>query len=95
VMGPLANSRMKDERICSSGGMINWQRKREVLKAKPVSVQLCLLRVKISLGLPWERTWTFAVRNYFGLCTAGAAVRTSKYCFILDLFVNLWDVSIF
>jgi hypothetical protein len=66
-----------------------------VLKAKPVSVQLCLLYVKISLGLPWERTWTFAVTNYFGLCTAGAAVRTSKYCFILDLFVNLWDVSIF
>jgi hypothetical protein len=48
-----------------------------------------------SFGLPWERSWAFAVRNYFGLCAAGVALRTSKYCFILDRFVNKWTVAFF
>ena len=28
------------------------------------------------------------MRNYFGLRAAGSALRTNKYCFILDRFVN-------
>ena len=82
MVGSLSNPRMTGERICSSGGMIIGKEKQKCSK-KTMSQSLCLL--KISLVLTWERTWVFGVKNYCGHCAAGAALRTSKYCFILDL----------